>query len=92
MKPPSDEEARQILNDVRKDREDRRTLSGKHEPTPGVCRVCSGKVVALIAFPNDGRIGGPKLMGYIKSWYCEDCRIVYRGRPQDVPPKESPDA
>ena len=62
--------------------EDRRRLTGKYAPEPGVCRVCGGKVIAHIAFQNTGLIGGPAPQGYISSWSCEKCCISYQRRPE----------
>jgi len=69
------------------DAEDRRRLRGKYAPTPGRCRVCSGEVVADIAFPRTGVLGGPPTQAYVSGWHCEDCKLVYWSVP---PPKESP--
>ena len=68
----------------KEDREDKRCLRGEYAPQTGVCRVCSGKVIAEISFRRDGRRGGPPQPAYVAGWHCEDCRLVYRGCP---PPK-----
>lgn len=69
------------------DAEDRRCLKGKYAPPTGLCRVCSGKVVAQIEYGNnDGRIGGPPPRGYIAGWHCEDCGVSYHKLPEGVPP------
>lgn len=82
------EELEQALADNKKDREDRRHLNGKYEPDPGVCRVCSGRVVAEKDYPDSGRIGGPPRQAFISGWHCEECQVVYRKRP---PPKVGTD-
>lgn len=66
-----------IFKSQKQDAEDRRRLRGKYTPTPGVCRVCGGKVIAEIAFDHGGRIGGPPVRGHISGWHCEGCFIVY---------------
>lgn len=76
---PVSEAARDLLND----REDKRTLSGKHEPKPGICRVCKGKVVAEIRFDTGGRIGGQPVQGHVSGWHCESCKLVYRACPPE---------
>lgn len=67
----------EIVKSVKQDAEDRRCLRGKYAPPAGVCRVCSGKVVAEISFPDSERLGGPPRHGYISGWHCEGCFIVY---------------
>jgi hypothetical protein len=69
----------------RQEDEDRRQLRGKFAPSVGVCRVCSGRVVADIEFPWDGRIGGPPSAGHVAGWHCEGCFLVYRQCPQEKP-------
>lgn len=64
------------------DERDRRTLTGKHTPPPGVCRVCTGRVVADIGFRDDGRCGGPPPVSFIKRWHCEGCGLVYAWAPK----------
>lgn len=61
--------------------DDKRTLSGAFAPAVGVCRVCTGKVVAEIKFDHGGLIGGPPPQGHISRWYCADCQLVYRACP-----------
>lgn len=74
-----------ILLEQRDDADNRRRLVGKYAPEPGVCRICKEKVVPVIDFPNDGRIGGPPVQGFIKRWECSSCFIVYAR----CPPKET---
>lgn len=69
---------KEILRQQKQDADDRRSLRGKHAPHSGVCRVCSGKVVAEVSFEHHGRIGGPPVQGYVSGWHCESCQLVYR--------------
>lgn len=75
---------RQDLEKLRKDAEDKRLLRGKHSPAQGVCRVCSGKVVAEIRFPATNLIGGAAPQAFVAHWYCEneDCGLMYRTPPK----------
>lgn len=68
----------------KQEREDRRLLRGKFAPPVGTCRVCSGRVLADIAFPSDGIIGGPPHSGYVAGWHCEACFIVYCRCPKEL--------
>jgi hypothetical protein len=77
-----------IARAFKQDREDYRCLKGKYTPEPGVCRVCSGKVVAEISFDHGHfgqRLGGPPQQGYVSGWHCEGCMIMYHARPGSKP-------
>lgn len=76
----------EILRGLRKEAEDRRRLTGKFAPAPGVCRVCGGSVVADIGYPDDGRCGGPPRNCYVSGWHCSGCMIVYSQRPPEAKP------
>ncbi len=69
----------------RQDADDRRTLRGKYTPPTGKCRVCGGRVAAEIAFPHNGRIGGPPVQGRVGRWSCEECSVVYAKCPTEKP-------
>lgn len=73
---------KEILRQQRQDADDKRCMRGKHAPRPGICRVCSGKVVATIDFDHGDRIGGPPVQGHVSGWHCESCEIVYRVCPR----------
>lgn len=70
-----------------RDLDDRRCMRGKYAPPAGRCLVCGGPVEAKIAFPNDGRIGGPPQQGYVKRWDCAGCGLMYGKCPPG--PKET---
>jgi len=82
-KLPSAGEMRERIAKLEKDREDKRTLRGKHAPKPGTCRVCGGSVVGNVAYPHSDRIGGPPLQAYVQDWHCEGCGIVYKFPPME---------
>jgi len=72
---------------MKNDMEDRRRLRGQYAPKPGVCRLCSGKVVATIGIrhgPLGPKYGGPPQQHHILGWHCESCQLVYRQRPADL--------
>lgn len=66
----------------RADDEDRRCKRGKYAPSVGTCRVCGGAVTGKIEFAHDGRIGGPPSNGYVGSWSCDSCFVVYSRCPE----------
>ena len=70
------------------DEQDRRLKRGKYAPPTGTCRVCGGVVTGKIAFPHDDRIGGPPRSGYVGSWSCDGCFIVYAQCPTPTRPAE----
>lgn len=65
----------------RKEENDRRTLQGKYAPPTGVCKVCSDRVIARVAFKNDGLIGGTPRQAFISGWHCEGCGLMYHFPP-----------
>lgn len=69
----------------RADAADRRCKRGKYAPPVGVCRVCGGAVTGKVMFPSDGRIGGPPRNGYVGSWSCDTCFVVYSQCPVPKP-------
>ena len=66
------------------DAEDRRCLRGKYTPATGICRVCTRKVIAEIAFPDTGRFGGPLPAAYVIGYHCEGCNLCYHALPPRV--------
>jgi hypothetical protein len=79
----SDIDIKAIMRSAQQDREDSGRLTGKYAPGTGTCRVCRGKVVAEISWPDDGLIGGPPRKGYVSGWHCEGCFIVYARCPKE---------
>ena len=73
------------------DEKDRRNMRGTYAPPIGKCRVCGGRVVGEIHYPDDGRIGGPPRQGYVGRWSCEACFLVYSRRPEHRPAPEKGD-
>lgn len=70
------------LEQMRKDAEDERCLTGKFAPKSGVCVVCKGPVVGRISYPHSDMIGGPPMQAYVSGWDCENCGLMYRRCPK----------
>jgi predicted metal-dependent HD superfamily phosphohydrolase len=49
----------------------------------GVCRVCSGKVVARTRTSSVVILGSPPQMPYVHHWECESCGLVYGRCPKE---------
>ena len=64
------------------DDENRRCMRGDYAPEPGICRYCDGLVIADIEFGDTGRIGGPRPLGLIAGWHCDDCGLMYKWAPK----------
>jgi hypothetical protein len=66
---------------LRRDEEERRSLTGAHAPKPGVCAVCTGEVQAQVSYPHTDLIGGPPQQAYVAGWECDGCGLLYDRRP-----------
>lgn len=80
------EELGERVRDYEREREERRTLSGRHAPPVGTCAVCGGRVHGKIEFPWDGRLGGEPPQARVIGWECMGCGLLY-GRVPDGTPK-----
>lgn len=89
----TDEDIGRLMQDaaakLRADSDDRRRKRGKYAPPVGICRVCGGVVTGKIEYPSDGRIGGPPRQGYVGSWSCDTCFLVYAQCPNPKAEEES---
>lgn len=79
--PGGGQSSADLFQEIQRDQEDRRRLTGKYTPAPGTCRVCGGRVTAEISSERDGRLGGPPARCFVSGWSCVSCRLVYRGCP-----------
>jgi hypothetical protein len=70
------------LEQMRKDEDDERCLTGKFAPAWGICVVCRGNVKARIAYPSSDLIGGPPMQAYVSGWECSHCHLLYGQSPK----------